>query len=335
MLHKGKIVFFISIFAVLMLSGCAETSDTPENETQNQEQTESNEVQKFAEKIDHKIVGIEPGAGIMINTEKAMEEYNLAKSGWELQESSSAAMMAAFQDSVGNEEPIIATVWEPHALFAVSEIRKLEDPKKVYNDPAKTKEFLEEFAPEWADEEVASDVIASVVYKGFSEEAPAAYYFFENFTVPADTQSEWIYQLSVEDNEPEAIAEEYVQNNRDLVETWLPDEEIELGKDKIIIGIPPWPGATVKSRVVAEILQEIGYETEVKELDIGVVYTSIADKAIDVNVAGWLPSTHQDYWDEKGEQLEVAGVNVTTTWLGLGVPDYIDESIQSLEDLNY
>ena len=77
----------------------------------------------------------------------------------------------------------------------------------------------------------------------------------------------------------------------------------------------------------------MGYMVDVSELDIGVVYTALANEEIDVNLAGWLPTTHAQYWDEHGDELEIAGISVTTTWLGLGVPAYVDEEIQSIEDL--
>jgi glycine betaine/proline transport system substrate-binding protein len=320
------IIFLLIIGAVVIwLISSGEQQQVPQQ----------NDISKsaFAEEVDFTITGIDPGAGIMINTEKAMDKYGLKDAGWQLSASSSAAMMSALQDSVENNEPIIATVWEPHSAFAIADLRKLEDPENVYNDPQATKEFLKEFAAEYSDAEVSSDVIATVVYQDFKNDAPAAYKFFQNFNVSSDTQSNWIYQLNVQDKDPEVIADEYVNEKQDLIEKWLPSEEIDLGKDAITIGIPPWPGATVKSRVVAAILEEIGYQTEVKEMDSGVVYTSLADKQIDVSVAGWLPTTHQSYWEEKGDQLEIAGINITQTWLGLAVPQYVDENIKSIEDL--
>lgn len=304
----------------------AETGENGATGTTTQEAT-------FAESIDYTITGIEPGAGIMSNTETAIEAYELDTAGWSLQESSAAAMLSAIRDAVEAQEPILATVWEPHAVFAVADMRKLDDPQNIYNNPASTTAFLEEHAPAWADAEVASDVIASVVYQGFAEDAPAAAAFLENFQVPADTQSQWIFALNIEEREASAIAEEYLANQQALTEEWLPAEDVARGKETISIGIPPWPGATVKSEVVRQLLQEMGYTVEVSELDIGVLYTALANEEIDVNLAGWLPSTHASYWEEHGETLEIAGVNVTTTWLGLGVPAYVDEDIRSIEDL--
>ena len=43
----------------------------------------------------------------------------------------------------------------------------------------------------------------------------------------------------------------------------------------------------------------------------------------DILLAGWLPTTHQDYWEQYGDQLEMVHVNVGKTALGLAVPTYI------------
>lgn len=333
-----KKYLYIGLIAIVVIAAIValnkqQPKQTDEPQTAAETETTDQNGESFGESVDWKITGIEPGAGIMINTEKAIEAYGLDKAGWQPQESSSAAMLAAIQDAIIDQKPIIATVWEPHAAFSITNIRKLEDPKNIYNDPEQTRAFLETYAPEWKDADVASDVLATVVYKGFAEDAPAAAELFKNFSVPASDQSDWIYEYSVNGTEAEAVAEAYLEEHTDDVAAWMPSEETPLGKDEIIIGIPPWPGATVKSRVIAQLLEDIGYETDIKEMDASIVYTSIADQQIDVNVAGWLPTTHADYWEKFKDDLEIAGINVTQSWLGLGVPDYVDSSIQSLEDL--
>ncbi len=284
----------------------------------------------FGGAVNYRIVGIEPGAGIMANTEQALEAYELEQ--WDLQQSSSAAMLTSLQQALENQEPIVATVWEPHSAFAIGELRKLDDPRNIYNDPEATRNFLEEHAPEYADAEVSSDVLATVTYQGFGQEAPAAYEFFRNFQIPADTQSQWIYEFNINDRPAEEVAAEYLEENQEQVTNWT-DTDADQGRSELSLGLPPWPGATVKSQVVKQILEEMGYTVDLRELDAGIVYTSLAERDIDATVAGWLPTTHRSYWEETGEQLEIAGVNVTQTWLGLAVPEYVDESIQSLEDL--
>ena len=176
--------------------------------------------EEVAETFDNTITWIDPEAGVMSNTETVMEEYGLEDYGWELESSSESAMMSSLNTSVSDEEPIIITAWEPHAMFNITELRQLEDAESIYNDPDGTAAFLEEHAPEYADEEVHSDVIASLTYNDFEEVAPAAYNLLTNLQVESDVQSGWIYSLQEEDMDPEEIAEEFIQENEDLVESW-------------------------------------------------------------------------------------------------------------------
>ena len=213
-MNNNALIAIVAI--VLGLAGIWLLADRPAD---TEDQTDLVATSDFVDSVDRTITGIEPGAGIMSNTETALEAYGLAEAGWTLQQSSAAAMLSSLRDAVESEDPIVATVWEPHAVFAIADIRKLDDPQNIYNNPASTTAFLEANAPQWADAEVASDVIASVVYTGFAEDAPAADAFLENFQVPADTQSQWIYELNIEEREPDAIATDYLQNNRELADS--------------------------------------------------------------------------------------------------------------------
>lgn len=108
------------------------------------------------------------------------------------------------------------------------------------------------------------------------------------------------------------------------------DEE----KNNVKFGLPPWPGVTVKSEVVRIILEDAGYEVELNSLDAGVVYAQMAEGELDVCLAGWLPVTHEAYWDEYGDQLEKVNINIDTTWLGIAVPTYVyDSGVTSIYDL--
>src|SRR5699024_6232394 len=88
--------------------------DEYEDDIESIEDLKDNE--ELGEDLDWTITGIDPGAGIMENTEKAIENYEL--DDWNLQESSEAAMIADLQEKYENEEPIIVTGWEPHWIFA-------------------------------------------------------------------------------------------------------------------------------------------------------------------------------------------------------------------------
>ena len=113
------------------------------------------------------------------------------------------------------------------------------------------------------------------------------------------------------------------------------DSDEDTSKGTVSFGLPPWPGVTVKTEVVKQVLEDWGYEVETNTLDAGIVYAEMSKGNIDVLLAAWLPVTHQDYWSQYEDSLEQVHVNVDTTWLGLAVPSYVYEAgVTSVSDLN-
>src|SRR5690625_4848979 len=91
-----------------------------------------NEETPIGEEVDYTIVGIDPGSGIMDQADNALSEYDLE--GWEVQESSGAAMTAELKSSIDQEEPVIVTGWIPHWKFIEFDLKMLDDPKKVFGE---------------------------------------------------------------------------------------------------------------------------------------------------------------------------------------------------------
>jgi glycine betaine/proline transport system substrate-binding protein len=85
-----------------------------------------------ADKFGGKIIGIEPGSGLMRDAAASVEAYGL---GMELVEGSTAAMTAALDAAMSREEWIAVTVWEPSWMMQKYDIRFLEDPKGVFPGP--------------------------------------------------------------------------------------------------------------------------------------------------------------------------------------------------------
>jgi len=81
------------------------------------------------ERLQGRIQGIDPGAGLMQASEQAIEQYGLED--YELVSASGAAMTAAIERAVRRDEWIVATGWSPHWKFAQWDLRYLEDPEGV------------------------------------------------------------------------------------------------------------------------------------------------------------------------------------------------------------
>ncbi|MCC7566866.1 MAG: glycine betaine ABC transporter substrate-binding protein [Methanoregulaceae archaeon] len=148
------------------------------------------------EKFDGKIIGIEPGAGIMRLTEDAIEEYGL---DFTLISSSSAGMAAELRSSINDGDWIVVTGWTPHWKFARWDLKYLEDPKGVYG---------------------GDEYIAALARTGLETDKPEAYTILTRFYwTPEDMES---VMLAIEEGKsPEVAAKEWVDANQDVVDAWI------------------------------------------------------------------------------------------------------------------
>ncbi|MFF7708554.1 glycine betaine ABC transporter substrate-binding protein [Pseudomonas sp. NPDC007930] len=90
------------------------------------------ELNANAEKFNNKIVGIEPGSGLMSDATNAVKSYGLKL---QLLEGSSAAMTAALKSAVDRKEWIAVTIWDPSWMTQKFEMKYLADPKGVFPPP--------------------------------------------------------------------------------------------------------------------------------------------------------------------------------------------------------
>lgn len=82
-----------------------------------------------AEKFGGKIVGIEPGSGLMRDAASAVSKYGLKL---KLVEGSTAAMTAALKSSIDRKEWVVTTIWEPSWMMQKYDVKFLRDPKGVF-----------------------------------------------------------------------------------------------------------------------------------------------------------------------------------------------------------
>ncbi|WP_433765363.1 glycine betaine ABC transporter substrate-binding protein [Pseudomonas putida] len=85
-----------------------------------------------SEKFGGKIIGIEPGSGLMNDAAKAVTEYGIKLN---LLEGSTAAMTAALKSAVDRKEWVAVTVWEPSWMAQKFDLKFLKDPKGVFPPP--------------------------------------------------------------------------------------------------------------------------------------------------------------------------------------------------------
>jgi glycine betaine/proline transport system substrate-binding protein len=85
-----------------------------------------------ADKLGGKIIGIEPGSGLMSDATNAVSGYGLKL---KLVEGSTAAMTAALKSAVDRKEPVVVTIWEPSWMVQKFDMKFLKDPKGIFPPP--------------------------------------------------------------------------------------------------------------------------------------------------------------------------------------------------------
>ena len=143
------------------------------------------------------ITGIEAGAGVVAAAEQALEDYeNL--DGWNVQTSSSGAMVQELTTAYQNEDEIIVTGWSPHWKFSSYDLKYLEDPEGSFGE---------------------AETIDTFVREGLSEDLPEAYQLLDNFYWETEHMEEVMLEIQ-EGAEPEDAARNWVDNNQDIVSEW-------------------------------------------------------------------------------------------------------------------
>jgi glycine betaine/proline transport system substrate-binding protein len=150
------------------------------------------------DKFDGKIIGIDPGAGLMSKTEKVVEDYKLSQ--FKLIEGSGASMTAALAEAIRTQEWIVVTGWTPHWKFARWQLKYLKDPKNIYGQ---------------------EEYIGTVVRKGLKEEMPEVYRVLDNFYWTATDMGQVMIMNQQKNTTPYENAKRWVDDNQDLVSKWL------------------------------------------------------------------------------------------------------------------
>jgi len=81
--------------------------------------------------LEGRIVGIDPGAGLMAITRTAMQSYSLGD--YTLTEGTGPKMVREIALAERRNAPIVVTAWRPHMKFSLYGMRYLEDPQGLYS----------------------------------------------------------------------------------------------------------------------------------------------------------------------------------------------------------
>lgn len=258
------------------------------------------------ESVDYKITGIDPGAGIMEATDRAIADYDLDK--WDVTTGSGAAMTAALKKAYDAEDPIIITGWTPHWKFAKFDLKYLDDPKGSYG---------------------GEEQIHSIGRLGLAEDLPEAHQILSNFNWSEEDMGEVMVAIQ-EGEKEEAAAQNWIDANPEKVAEWT-DGVDKVDGDKITLAYVAWDSEIASHNVVKLVLEDMGYNVTLTQVEAGPMWTAVADGSADATLAAWLPVTHATYAEKFDGKFEDLGVSMEGVKIGLVVPQYMD--IDSIEDL--
>jgi glycine betaine/proline transport system substrate-binding protein len=156
------------------------------------------ELNAHADKFGGKIIGIDPGAGLMSATEKVLKEYGLTN--MRLMEGSGAIMTASIANAYKRKEWVVVTGWSPHWKFARWPLKYLADPKKIYGD---------------------EEQIQTIVHKDLKKNKPEVYAFLKRFKWPENGLQTVMGWNTLDDADPYENAKRYLKEHPDVVKKWL------------------------------------------------------------------------------------------------------------------
>lgn len=151
------------------------------------------------EKLDGRIQGIDPGAGIMQLSKKTLDAYDL-NDGYQLTSASGAAMTAALKRAQDDRQWIVVTGWSPHWMLGKWNLRFLEDPKNTLGKPQH---------------------INVLARKGFADDYPEVAAMLENMYIPLDELQKAMYDA--QGTRTQAAVARYIANHAERVDSWFSD----------------------------------------------------------------------------------------------------------------
>ncbi|MFD5079155.1 ABC transporter permease/substrate binding protein [Streptomyces sp. NPDC058371] len=270
-----------------------------------------------ADEFGGKITGIEPSAGMMgLLKTKVLKAYGLDKE-YKVVDSSTPAMLAELKRAYAKKEPFVGTLWSPHWAYSDYKLKKLKDPKGAWGK---------------------GDGVHTLSRKGFAQDNPAVGKWLKNFKLTEKqlTSLEAEINKAGKGKQQDAVRA-WLKQNPGLADKLAPVERSSSGtsaeaKREVNVAWFPWDEDVAVTYLWKNVLARRGYKLNLKQMDVGPVYTGLATGDLDVNFDAWLPYAQKNYWDQHKNDLKDLGTWYRPTSLEVAVPSYV-KGVKTLADL--
>jgi glycine betaine/proline transport system substrate-binding protein len=269
------------------------------------------------DKFGGKITGIEASAGETgLLKSKILKEYGLDKE-YKVVDSSTPAMLAELKRAYAKKQPIVVTLWSPHWAYSDYDLKKLKDPKGAWGK---------------------GDGVHTLSRKGFAKDNPEVGKWLKDFKL----EEKQLTSLEAEINKvgkgkQQDAVRAWLKKNPGLVDKLAPvqqsgSESPAEAKRPLNVAWFPWDEDVAVTHLWKNVLERRGYKLNLKQMDVGPVYTGLAGGDLDLNFDAWLPYAQKNYWDKSKDDLTDLGTWYQPTSLEVAVPSYVKD-VKSLEDL--
>lgn len=106
----------------------------------------------------------------------------------------------------------------------------------------------------------------------------------------------------------------------------------ETDKGTIKMAYVNWAEGVAVTHLMEVLLGDMGYAVETTMADVAPIYTSVAQGNQDIMIETWLPVTHETYYKEYGDQVELISTWFDAARIGLVAPTYVE--IDSIAEMN-
>ncbi|MGY0022728.1 ABC transporter permease/substrate binding protein [Streptomyces sp. cg35] len=265
-------------------------------------------------KFGGKITGIESSAGeTALLKSKILKEYGLDKE-YKVVDSSTPAMLAELKRAYAKKQPIVVPLWSPHWAYNDYDLKKLKDPKGAWGK---------------------GDGVHSLARKGFGTEFPEVNKWLKDFKLSEKqlTSLEAEINKAGKGNQQDAV-KAWLKKNPGVVDKLAPVKKSNAAETKRPVNVAwfPWDEDVAVTYLWKNVLEKRGYKLNLKQMDVGPVYTGLASGDLDVNFDAWLPYAQSNYWNKNKANLKDLGSWYSPTSLEVAVPSYV-KGVKSLADL--
>ncbi|MDR3433989.1 MAG: choline ABC transporter substrate-binding protein [Rouxiella aceris] len=161
------------------------------------------DLQKYADKFEHKIYGIAPGAPANQNIKKMIDKHDYGLQNWDLVESSESGMLAQVTRAVNRQQWIVFLGWEPHAMNTRFKLTYLSG------------------GDAWFGPHYGSATVNTVTRKDFASQCPNLNRFFTQLKFDVPLENAIITRVLDDKQTAEAAARAELAKRPELLNGWL------------------------------------------------------------------------------------------------------------------